>query len=134
MSWKDVQKALNLELESYCNTNNIPLVYQNTTASQTSPYIAYNFIPSVTQSTAMGLNACDRYSGIYQIDIFCTWNDDPTEAEDIEQDLIDVFFKGANFTSNGQTVKVLNRTPRTPFKDAEFYHRIVDVSYYGDSK
>lgn len=132
MSWHDAQKALEIELESFCANNGYNLVYENVTSELPTDFLDYSFVPATTRATALGLDACDRYSGIFQVGIYVPLNDDPTDSRDIEQKVIDNFSKGSVFTYNGQTVRVENRTPRTPIKDVQYYRRIVDIEYYAD--
>jgi hypothetical protein len=105
-----IEKVFNSYLQSWATTNSVPVAWDGspyTPVSGTS-YVSQVNIPARPQNILVGKDTVQRYSGIYQIDVYSSTTKAKKDVDDIIALLEAVFKVGYSITYSGTSVQIEN--------------------------
>jgi len=125
-----IESALNAQL----NTLSLPTSWENRkfSAVKGTLWIRPTFIPGQSKAAAIGVNAQDRITGIYQVDVFAP-ADDGVFTGGQQVNVIETAFKrGTSLVFGGVTVKINKVWRSTARPEPDWYHIPVIVEWQAD--
>lgn len=88
---------------------------------------------SDNQPVSLGIDGHDRFSGIFQIDIFTPENTSTGLMLSYADKVIGYFTAGTRYTLNGHTVMVRRCRPSPMRRDPEFGYMVMSLSVYWEA-
>lgn len=112
--------ALNARLASLSFSPAIPVAFPNVafappTPSQTAKYLRVTHLPADTFAQGISFDDANKYTGIYQIDLFTGNNFGEPNAVAIAEQIIAQFKRGTKLAKNNFTIEILDPPSRLPY-------------------
>lgn len=106
---KDINTALSVRLKAFQTAGQPPIAYENTPYEPTEGtlYLQEAFLPNIKAAVGISHTSSDDYEGIYQITVSDGRGDRRFDAQEQARLLCLHFPRGAEYTYNGVTVKII---------------------------
>jgi len=126
-----IEQVFNSALTTWAKSQSLPVAWDGKpyTPAANSKYISQVLLPSRPENVAIGKDATQRYSGIYQVDIYTSTANAKKDADDIVELLEAVFKVGYPITYKGLGVQVTNFYPDPHGFDEGWYRVSVSIFY-----
>lgn len=115
-----ILSALNAQLAALTFSPAIPVSYPNVTfnpptPSQTAKYLRVTHLPADTFPQGISFDDANKYTGIYQVDLFTGNNFGEPSAIAIAEQIIAQFKRGTKLVKNNFTIEILDPPSRLPY-------------------
>jgi hypothetical protein len=132
MTMTALQSILEIHLASFATDAGLRVAWPNVAFSRSGneTYLAVNNLPASVQAAALGRDAQDVLTGIYQIDVVAPSGNGWAPSADVVDGLRSHFSRGLKLTATGIELTVI-RTQQAPAKidDGTHYRVPVDVAW-----
>lgn len=132
MTMTALQSILEIHLASFATNENLRVAWPNMAFARqdNETYLVVNNLPASLQASAIGPDAQDVLTGIYQIDVVAPSGKGWAASADVIDGLRSHFSRGLKLTATGIELTVI-RTQQAPAKidDGTHYRVPVDVAW-----
>ena len=130
----DILSALNNQLQDFLVVNPMDVAYPNVAYSPTrgTEYLEVDILPASTVSAAVGIGACTRNIGIYQILVRVAPKKSFSEVKPIVDNLKTYFKMGTSILYNGVSVRVTKFKVEPAMEDHGWFVQPISVYYRSD--
>jgi hypothetical protein len=128
---KDINTALSVRLKAFQTAGEPPIAYENTPYEPTegSLYLQEAFLPNIKAIVGVSHASSDDYEGIYQITVADGRGDRRFDAQEQARLLSLHFPRGAEYTYNGVTVKIVQTRVNGAVIEDNWYNIPVTVEW-----
>lgn len=128
---KDINTALSVRLQTFPAAGVPPIAYENTPYEpvEGSLYLRENFMPNIKERVGVSHTSSDDYEGIYQITVADGRGDRRFDAQEQARLLSLHFPRGAEYTYNGVTVKIVQSRVNGAVVDENWYNVPVTIEW-----
>lgn len=128
---KDINTALSVRLKAFQTAGEPPIAYENTPYQPTEGnlYLQEAFLPNIKAIVGVSHTSSDDYEGIYQITVADGRGDRRFDAQEQARLLSLHFPRGAEYTYNGVTVKIVQTRVNGAVIEDNWYNIPVTVEW-----
>jgi hypothetical protein len=126
-----IENVLNDALNTWATDNSIPVAWSGQVYSRITPgkYVSQHLLPVKPQNVAIGTGVKQRYSGVYQIDVYASTENSKYDADELVESLESVFRVGYPLTYGGVSIQIENFFPDTHGLEDGWYRVSISVYY-----
>lgn len=127
-----ILSALNAHLADN-NPRGLPVAWHNRDHIPVSgqPWLRASYLPAGSEIAELGKQGRNRYTGIYQVSVFCPSGDGHGLSFDIAGEVEYAFRRGEVLTIDGLNVQIRQATHGQPMQeDNGWFHVPVSVSWF----
>lgn len=125
-----IESALNAQL----NTLSLPTAWENSFFSSTKGvlWIRPTFMPGQSRAAAIGVNAQDRITGIYQVDVFAPADEGVYDGGQEVSTIMTAYKRGTALVYSGVTIKIIKVWRSTARPETDWYQIPVIIEWQAD--
>jgi hypothetical protein len=107
-AFDNIRAALDSQLQTFATAQSLAVAWPNTGHEPTvgTPWIRPTLLPGWPEAAALGADADNYQSGLYQVDIFTPAGEGTEDARDYADAMITSFKRGTTLTYSGVTVRI----------------------------